>query len=236
MAEAGGFWSTSSYCAWSSFGHYLLRKGKVMGKAHAILTCGMVMGLVLMSMWVDCSPRPAFEPSSEKVEATYHGQPTSFWLAQLQSRDIAFRVMATQALEQIGSKDEHVVPALAAMLEDPSKEVRRAAAFALRRLGSEVRAAVPSLLLALRDRDHLVRINAACALVSIHPQDESIRAALRAMIEDDSPAVRGAILRILRAMGPAATAASPAVREALRDTHACRLHVGVSGHKEAGKE
>src|SRR5207245_6412501 len=104
------------------------------------------------------------------------------------------------------------------MLKDPSKEVRRAAAFALRRLGGEVKAAVPSLILALKDQDHLVRINAACALGRIQPQDKGVIAALIPMLEDDSPTVRRTIFRIIRAMDPAATAASPAVRNALTDT------------------
>jgi hypothetical protein len=105
-----------------------------MGKGHAILTCGAVVGIVLLSMWVNRSPTPAVPLASEKEEPTYRAQPTSFWLAQLQSRDLSYRVIATQALEQIGPRDEHVVPALAETLEDPSSEVRRAAAFALQRL------------------------------------------------------------------------------------------------------
>lgn len=176
-----------------------------MGKAPTILTCGAVMGLALMSMWVDWLPGPAFPLSSrEKEESTYRGQPTRFWLTQLQSSDVSFRVVATQALEQIGPKDEQVIPALAEMLKDPSKEVRRAAAFALRSLGLQAKAAVPSLLLALKDQDHLVRINAACALGSIQPQDEDVLAALIAMLADDSPMVRRTILRILRDMDAAA--------------------------------
>jgi hypothetical protein len=153
-----------------------------MGKATAILACGAVLGLVLVSIWVDGPPGPAFPLPSEKEEATYRGQPTSFWLAQLQSRDVSFRVMATQALDLIGPQDERVVPALAETLNDPGEEVRRAAAFALQRLGSEAKAVVPSLILALKDPDPLVRINAACALCSMQPQDESIIAALLPML------------------------------------------------------
>jgi HEAT repeat protein len=186
-----------------------------MGKAHSLLTSGAVVGLVLLCLWVDGPPEPVFPLPSENVEATYRGQPASLWLTQLQSRDVSFRVIATQALEQIGPKDERVVPALVEVLTDPSEEVRRAAAFAFRRLGSEVKAAVPSLILALKDQDPLVRINAACALASIQPQDEGIIAALTPMLEDDSPTVRRTILRIVRAMDGAAMTAAPAVGNAL---------------------
>jgi HEAT repeat protein len=84
-------------------------------------------------------------------------------------------------------------------------------------LGSEAKAAVPSLILALNDQDPLVRISAACALSSIQPQDERVIAALIPLLEDDSPIVRRTILRIIRALYSAVSAAVP---EALTERHA----------------
>jgi HEAT repeat protein len=165
-----------------------------------------------MILWVEGPTEPAFPLPSEKGETTYWAQPTSYWLTQLQSRDVSFRVMATQALQLIGPQDERVVPALSETIKDPNAEARRAAAFALWRLGSEAKAAVPSLILALKDQDPLVRITAACALGSIQPSDESIGAALTPLLQDDNPNVRRTIVRVIRAMNSAATTTSPVVR------------------------
>jgi hypothetical protein len=184
-----------------------------------VLTCGAVIGL-LMILWVEGPTEPASLLPAEKGEATYRGQPTSYWLTQLKSGDVSFRVMATQAIQLIGPQDEHIVLALAETLQDPNAEVRRAAAFALWRLGSVAKPAVSSLIHGLKDQDPLVRITAACALGSIQPSYEGIVAALTPMLQDDNSNVRRTILRILRAMDSAATTVSPTVRKALMDMHA----------------
>src|SRR5207302_4817409 len=110
------------------------RKGIAMGKAKAIFSSA-VIGMVLLSGWVICSPRSALRlPWGQQEEVLYRGEPASIWLDQLQSRNPSFRQQAVQALQMIGPRDKRVVPALAGMLQDPSTDVRKSASFALRGL------------------------------------------------------------------------------------------------------
>src|SRR5438128_8141211 len=150
-----------------------------------------VVGLAL-GLWAGSSPTLTLKPSADGAseEALYQGQPTSFWIRQLQDRAPAFRQQAVQALELIGPKDEAVVPALAGMLKDRNAGVRMGAALALRRLGTEARSAVPELIATLQDENQHVRFDAVCALGSISPQAKAALAALIAMLHDPRPLVR----------------------------------------------
>src|SRR5260370_24670147 len=138
-----------------------------------------VVGLV-SGLWAGSSASLASKPSAAgaREEALYQGQPTSFWIRQLQDRAPAFRHQAIQALELIGPKEEAVVPALARMLKDRNTGVRMGAAVALRRIGPAAGSAVRELIAALRDENQHVRFNAVCALGSISPQDEAVVEAL----------------------------------------------------------
>src|SRR5438105_11046454 len=111
------------------------------------LLSSFVVGLAL-GLWAGSSALLASMPSADggSAEAVYQGQPTCFWIRQLQDNDPAFRQQAMQALEQIGPQEEAVVPALASMLKDRNAGVRMGAALALRRLGSEAGSAVPALI------------------------------------------------------------------------------------------
>jgi hypothetical protein len=156
-------------------------------------------GIIGMACGVFLGPSPTAPIwSAMEGQVRYQGQPTTYWIAQLQDQDPCFRQQAVRALEQIGARDVKVVSALAGMLTDSSTAVRIGAAFALRRFGPEAVEAVPSLIHALQDRDGFVRINSAAALRSICPQDESVNAVIVPLVKDESPVVRRAILKMLK--------------------------------------
>jgi HEAT repeat protein len=184
------------------------------------LLSSFIVGLVL-GLWAGSSASLASKPSADGAgeESLYQGQPTSFWIGQLQDRAPAFRQQAIQTLELIGPKEEAVLPALAGMLKDRNTGVRLGAAVALRRIGPAAGSAVPELSAALHDENQHV-LNAVCALGSISPQDEAVVAALTAALHDTSPMVRVRILKTLAESAPGSQAALAAVRAALQDNDA----------------
>lgn len=106
------------------------------------------------------------------------------------------RLHAALALGEHG--DQTVLPALAAMLRDPSKHLRRRAAKAMRDLG--VAAAESDLLIALGDPEKDVRAAAARALGVVGGERSVQPLAQRAAI-DDKVYVRQEALAALRAIG-----------------------------------
>src|SRR5712664_3302116 len=105
-----------------------------MGRVFLLLLSGGIIGLMFGQSFDSFSAQD-FMPPGTQQEPVYRGRPTSFWVAQLQDHDTSFRQQAIQALEQIGPKDESVVPALAGILKDQNTGVRIGAARALCRLG-----------------------------------------------------------------------------------------------------
>jgi HEAT repeats len=180
-----------------------MRMGRItMGKVTCALVCGVAIGLGAADWFASLSTGVCeYSRSSTAPEPLYRSQPTSFWIAQLQDRDQSFRQQAIQALEQIGPKDQKVVPALAGMLKDQSRGVRLGAAFALRRLGRQAEPAVPNLISALHDDDCFVRLNAAYALAGIGLQEERITAALVPLLQDQSARVQQAVITTMATFG-----------------------------------
>ena len=103
------------------------------------------------------------------------------------------------------------VPALEAVLRDPSEELRGQAAWALGTI--EPPSAPASLIAALKDASPQVRVRAAWALGRI--EDGAAASALLPLLKDSDPEVRKAAFWALGAIG--GDAAQPALIEALRD-------------------
>jgi HEAT repeat protein len=96
---------------------------------------------------------------SKELEATLSGgHPVSYWVQQLQSKDLKERKQAAFKLGNVGPSDPSVVPALLTALKDGKPEVRCEAILALVKCGAEAKAALPMLAeLKQRDRDAKVR-------------------------------------------------------------------------------
>lgn len=98
----------------------------------------------------------------------------------LKDKDPAFRAALLFPLERLSRRSRAGIGAITGALEDPSLEVRRAAASALGALGPAARRAVPALRDALRSRDCPLRALAAAALIRIDPAFKKNSAAAKA--------------------------------------------------------
>jgi HEAT repeat protein len=136
----------------------------------------------------------------------------------LRDADELVRVRAAQSLLRAGPQPATEVAALADALESDVDLVRFHAAVALGDLGAGGRLAVPALIHAcLRDGEPAVRVEAAMALWKI--DDQKAPLTVRILVEalaDPSEMICWVATECLGQMGPAAAAAAPALRRALR--------------------
>ncbi len=125
-----------------------------------------------------------------------------------------------QAIDQIGLRGEKAVkalPALAALLKDPSPAVRAHAVKSLGEIGPKAKPAVPALAELISDKDDAVRRHAVEALRSIRPGPAVGIPLFIKIMEDPDPTVR---MRALHALGQAGKEAVPFLTEALKDEKA----------------
>jgi hypothetical protein len=108
------------------------------------------------------------------------------------------------------------VRTLAQALQDPSEEIREAAAWSVGQLGRQSAPLVPSLMTALTDRDVVVRGLAALALRDAGPKAESALDALVARLKDEEVGVRMMSAQAIGSQGPKAARVVPALVEACR--------------------
>ena len=88
----------------------------------------------------------------------------------LKEEDSALRVIAAEALEEIGAGKSESLPVLSALLKDQHPGVRSAAARVLVKIvGPQDASLVPSLIEALKDTDRNVQLDAAQVLGKIGP-------------------------------------------------------------------
>src|SRR5207248_832583 len=115
------------------------------------------------------------------------------------------------------------VAALTRALDDPEPFVRNRAAHALARLDPPPAAALDRLVQEVRGRDPTHRAEAAKPLEALGPKAAPVPDQLLALSADrdraaglgtESPAVRSALLGVLKKLGPAARPAVPAVAKA----------------------
>lgn len=136
--------------------------------------------------------------------ATYRGEPASHWARSLKDREGDYRVLATIALDALGSESVVAVPELTAALNDELPAVRAGAAQALGTIGSAARSAEPALAKALEDKDAEVRMSAILAIGQITgtPSAEPLVVALK----DENPRMRDTAAALLVKMGQPAVA------------------------------
>jgi HEAT repeat protein len=127
---------------------------------------------------------------------------------------------AVIALGLLGDRSPEVVQAVAGQLTDSCADVRRQAALALGKFGPAARAAEKTLATIFTgDADKLARIYALHTLCTSFGTDgrELVPLLTGRLKADREFEVRVAVADELGAMGPAATGAIPALREAQRD-------------------
>ncbi len=135
----------------------------------------------------------------------------------LEDRDHKVRALAASMLASVRPRPtKEAITALAHLLADEDREVRRDAALALGKAGPTAADAIPALRKATKDRDEEVCIQAAEALVHAGETQEAV-AALAAMISGQESSVdRWKAAQVLGSLGPKAKDALPVLEAALK--------------------
>src|SRR5206468_1700770 len=116
------------------------------------------------------------------------------------------------------AKATAAVPALGELMFDPDLNVRQAAATTLESMGEQAKAAAPSLARAVGEGDAEPRMNAMYVLQVLDPADAKIAIPnLIDALNNSDARVRRVAAESLGKVGPAASAAVPALRRALGD-------------------
>lgn len=110
---------------------------------------------------------------------------------------------------------QDALESLAAGVNDPNVEVRRASVSVLELMGSDAAPAVPALIQAVSDRDRFVRWIAGRALGRMRPADQNVIMALAGLLRDPDLDVRQVAAVALERYGPTARAAVPALGQAV---------------------
>lgn len=165
----------------------------------------------------------------EGERGLYHGKPFQDWIEALHARDVNVRREAAHALDRYDPHAHALVPAIFDTLKDPDPEVRRLGTRALGLLGNE--SDLPLLLEWLRDENAMVRATALEALGPLvastgdgcnprkrmSPVPQPVLSALIEGLGDGTNAVRLAAVESLQQIGADAGAATPRLRDVLRD-------------------
>ena len=144
---------------------------------------------------------PAYLPSLVVHYSHYHqGHSLGYWVRALDQPDEEVRYQAIFALGTIGPDAAEAVPALATILtEDPDPEARHRAALALARATAGTTEGVAALTEALENaRTAQKRLLVARALGEVGAPARVAESQLRALLANDSPAVREAAAEALR--------------------------------------
>jgi len=157
---------------------------------------------IMCGLWLSAVATFAAEPSMADL------------IAALKSGDESSRLTAIDSIGQEGEKAADAVPALTALLEDPSPIVRAHAVRSLGEIGAAAKPAVPALAKLISDSDETVRQRVIVALRRIRPDPKIAVPLFVKLMEDPDPAVR---IRALRALSSTGKEAVPFLIEVLKD-------------------
>lgn len=164
------------------------------------------------------SASPAATPTRDvtvvSVPASYSDPAVARFAAQLRAPALRSRVEAAESLAALGPRAREAVPALLNAMARKNSEIEfaRAVSKAIKAIGP---AAVPPLAAALRSGNPQARFHAAAALNRLGPDGAGATDALIEVLEgDEDMTVRSNAAVALGAIGPAASAALPALKRA----------------------
>jgi HEAT repeat protein len=178
------------------------------------------------------------------AEPFWDSRPLSFWMRALGASDPVERRRAADAVTQIaiahgGDAAGPAVPALQAILDERSADLRRLSATALEQIGPPAAASVPALLRVFQHDDAAtVRRSAGLALARIAPFESDVIDAAAAAIRTDTDAgARTSAAVVLIASGPAGRRAVPTLAAALVDRDASvRLYAAAALAQLSGSD
>src|SRR5262249_12159427 len=133
----------------------------------------------------------------------------------LKDKDATVRVVALQALQDLGPDAVAAVPALVAVAKSTDANTRPSALLALGRIGPGAKAAAPALAEAWKDASSVIRVRAAEALWQVDPGNKEVLPVLIEGLKERTTCVSAAAA--LGRMGVAARPAVPILAERLAD-------------------
>ena len=139
--------------------------------------------------------------------------PVAARIAELQRTDRDARIVAADALREMGEPASAAVPALSAVLGDLHPGVRQSAARALGHMGEAGRAAVTPLEKLLNDPELSVRLAAAWSLQRLDPAGQKYVPVLVKAMRDGE----GGTIVAVGNLGPAADWSLPTLTALLQD-------------------
>ncbi|HVK09773.1 MAG TPA: HEAT repeat domain-containing protein [Gemmataceae bacterium] len=139
----------------------------------------------------------------------------SHLVARLRDEDETVRCAAAITLG--GLKCPEAVEPLRMLLQDPSPEVKAAAAKGLAALNAYAAPAVPELVPLLQDQDQAVRDAAAEAIGKTGPLTAEVTETLAGGLASEDTMVRARTAEVIGTIGPAAEESAPALVELLDD-------------------
>jgi HEAT repeat protein len=119
---------------------------------------------------------------------------------RLYDSDYEVRIVALDALRDLGSKSAPAVPALAKVLGDRDPDLQLAALKTLENVGPTAKGALPAIIAALKNADVRIRREAPVLLGSFGRDAATAIPALQAALKDSDPEVRVAAARALLAI------------------------------------
>ena len=192
--------------------------------------------MLLIAALLVCASSGLHADGSAGAEPSWDSRPLSFWMQALRASDPIERRRAADAVTQIaiahgGDAAEPAVPALQAILDEHSADLRQSSAAALEQIGPPAAASVPALLRVFQhDETAVVRRSAGLALARIAPSaSDVIDAAAVAIRSDVDPGARTSAAVVLIASGQAGRRAVPPLSAALDDRDAAvRLYAAAA--------
>lgn len=163
---------------------------------------------------VPAGASPTRDVTVVSVPASYSEAGVARLAAQLRAPSLRSRVEAAESLAALGPRAREAVPALLNAMARRNSEIEfaRAVSKAIKAIGA---AAVPQLVAVLRSGSSQARFQAAAALNRLGPDGAGATDALIEVLEgDEDMAVRSNAAVALGAIGPAASAALPALKRA----------------------
>jgi HEAT repeat protein len=148
------------------------------------------------------------------------GKSVAALAAELKASDAHTRHLAARQLAKLGEQAKDAVPQLTDALTDTDKSVRHYAAKTLAEIGIDAKSATSALIADLGDADADTRYYVVKALSKLELDKNHTHAVpgLIRTLKDENPKTRYYSAKCLKSMGPAASAAIPALREAINDS------------------
>jgi hypothetical protein len=166
-------------------------------------------------------------PGRAITGVVYRGRLLEYYLSGLKTAPPATRVRYIDSIGAFGVDGAPAAPALRAALADPDPALRRAAALALEKVGTSA-VDLSALTKLLVDPDRGIRVAAALALKSAGSKAAPAVLPLIDTIRDPVLTVRLGAINALGAIGPAASAAVPALAAIVDDRTETRFTVRSS--------